>query len=250
MQVRPIRIVVTGEHEDLESGFPGELGHQGNALEWIPLSVLRFERLPVEKDWLEALLKNPPDWIVFTSPRSVEFFSDILMEAGLDFPIQTQVGCIGGRTAEAASNDGFTPDFYPTEPGTEKFLEEFADLVSNNSLKPSVFIPMAESGRTALKKGLSDMGCRVTILPLYRTYPRPPAEILARLSQKELDASALIVFTSPSSFDAFRSCYVIPEGVRTGAIGQFTSRHLTQAGLADHKILPQGDFENVGDLLC
>src|SRR4051812_45839061 len=101
-----IRIIVTGDHQDFDSRFPSELGHQGRPLEWISLPVLRFERLAVDRNILEQVTERPFDWIVFTSPRSVNFWSEVLLENGLDFPVETQVACIGIKTAEFANNDG------------------------------------------------------------------------------------------------------------------------------------------------
>lgn len=170
------------------------------------------------------------------------------MEHGIDFPMETQVACIGARTAELANADGFTPDFYPTEPGSEKFLEEFEDLLSNNSVKPRVFLPTAEGGRPLIRERLKELGCEVISVPLYRTLPR---EDLAReVTQDELKASTLILFTSPSSVDAFTQFFRIPEGVKVGSIGRFTSEHLTKVGIREHQVLPQGDFERIGELLC
>lgn len=244
----PIKILVTGEYSDLDARFPSELGHLGRPLEWVTLPVLRFERLAVDEELLKHTCENPPDWIVFTSSRSVQFWSECLMEVGQDFPIQTQVACIGERTAEAAGNDGFSPDFYPTEPGTEKFLEEFEDLLSNNSIKPTILIPMAQGGRTLLAEKLRELGCTVTVLPLYRTLPRE--DVTDYLRQNDLNDMSLILFTSPSSVDAFTQHFEIPEGVKVGSIGRFTSEHLDRKGLADHSVLPAGDFERVGEILC
>lgn len=245
---RVIRIVVTGEYEDLDSRFPVELGHLGKPLEWLPIKVLNFEKLPVDTEALKSRLEKAPDWILFTSQRSVRFWSELLMEAGIDFPIETQVACIGEKTAEAANQDGFTPDFYPTEPGTEKFLEEFSDLISNNSIKPTVLIPMAEGGRTLVAEKLSEWGCEVEILPLYRTTARD--DIARDMTQEDLALSTLILFTSPTSVDAFLKAFSIPEGVKVAAIGKFTSDHLNQIGIKEHSILPGSNFERVGELLC
>jgi len=118
--MEPLKIFVTGEHEDLETRAPRAL--EGRPLQWTQLAVLRFDRLPIEPELVEKLVREPMGWIIFTSPRAVRFWSEVLLENGVDFPLETQVACIGEATAEAASGDGFTPDFYPTEPGTEKFL--------------------------------------------------------------------------------------------------------------------------------
>jgi len=244
----PIRIIVTGEHEDLDARFPSELGHRGMPLEWVSVPVLKFERLAVGEDVVRELVDNPVDWMIFTSQRSVKFWAEVLLEHGVDFPIQTQIACIGEKTAEVANQDGFTPDFYPTEPGTEKFLEEFEALVVTNSLKPRVFIPMAEAGRFKIRDHLRELGCEVRTLPLYRTLPRE--DISKFISQEEVSQSSMILFTSPSSVDAFVSQFSIPSDVRIGSIGKFTGDYLSKKGFSDYHLLPQGDFERIGEILC
>ena len=169
------------------------------------------------------------------------------MEAGIDFPLETQVACIGEKTAEVANLDGFTPDFYPTEPGSEKFLEEFEHLLSNNSVKPRVLMPMAKAGRPMIAQRLKELGCNVVTIPLYETLPRE--DIGRTITQEELKKSSMIVFTSPSSVDAFISHFRIPEDVLVASIGKFTSDYLTGKGV-ENQIVPCGDFERVGELLC
>ena len=58
------------------------------------------------------MTEKPFDWIIFTSVRAVRFWSDFLLEQGIDFPIETQVACIGETTAHAAEMDGILPIFF------------------------------------------------------------------------------------------------------------------------------------------
>lgn len=242
-----LRIIVTGEHDDLSARCPSELPG-GRKLEWIQVPVLEFQRLPVAADLVERLVHKPMDWIIFSSTRAVGFWSEVLLEHGVDFPLETQVACIGEHTAEIAGRDGFSPDFYPTEPGTEKFLEEFEDLLSNNGVKPSIFIPMAEGGRTTLRDRLKTLGCEVLSIPLYRSAPRN--DIGKLISREELESSALILFTSPSSFDAFSRAHTIPSHVKVASLGRYTASHLVNKGITDQKMLPDGDFQRVAEVLC
>jgi len=245
-KARSIRILVTGEREDLDHRLPSELGFNGLSLEWISLPLLRFERLTVDAEVIENALAIPPEWIIFTSIRTVTFWSELLMETGVDFPLESQVACIGETTAEAANQDGFTPDFYPTEPGSEKFLEEFEHLLSNNSVKPRVLIPISESGRGLIALRLKELGCTVTTLPIYRTIAREDAG--RWISQEQIAKSSMIIFTSPSSVDAFLQNFSVPENISVACLGKYTSEYLSKKGLKN-RIVPGGDFERVGELL-
>ncbi|NBT59304.1 uroporphyrinogen-III synthase, partial [bacterium] len=143
------KIIVTGEHNDSGNRYPSN-DNTGTTLLWQEVPVLDFERLPVEEKLFKEMAEKPFDWIIFTSVRAVRFWSDILLEHNLDFPIETQVACIGETTAHAAEMDGYTPDFFPTEPGSEMFLQEFEDLLSNRAQKPRIIIPAALGGRTMI----------------------------------------------------------------------------------------------------
>lgn len=241
---RTYRIIVTGEHE--ETSFPTRMP-DGTLLIWRSVPVLRFEKIPVEKKIVEALIKDPVDWIIFTSERAVRFWGELLMEVGVDFPVETQVACIGEHTAKIADMDGFAPDFYPTGHGSEKFLEEFEGLLSGNLDKLSIFLPMSDGGRTTIRDRLVELFCKVTTIPLYRTLPM--ADISNLLSSEELEQADLIVFTSPSSFDAVTKSLVLPRGVKIAGLGRYTCSHLKAKGLS-HRMLPDGDFQRIGEILC
>lgn len=236
-----LRVIVTGEHEGLPKYSDGK------PVEWKAIPVLDFQRLPVASDLLRRVEKEPFDWIVFSSPRAVRFWSETLLEHGMDFPIETQVACVGEETADAANWDGFTADFYPTEPGSEKFIEEFRDLVSNNATKPTVIIPMAEEGRPLLRESLAQMGCPVTAVPLYRTLLLE--NVAKNFDAKEFDSCQALLFTSPSSVDGFLKNFSLPKNVKIVAIGKFTAAYLKKKGI-ECGILPEGKFENIGEVLC
>jgi uroporphyrinogen-III synthase len=241
------KIIVTGEHNDSGNRYPSS-DNQGNTLLWQEVPVLDFKRLPIESDFLKALTEKPFDWIIFTSVRAVRFWSELLLEEGIDFPIETQVACIGETTAHAAEMDGFTPDFFPTEPGSEKFLEEFEDLLSNRVEKPRILIPAALGGRTTISNRLKELGCEVARLSLYETLPRQ--DIRSHLSQKDLEDAALVLFTSPSSVDAVSGLFDIHSQIKVASMGTFTREHLEKQGVSEVVILPEGDFQKVGEILC
>jgi uroporphyrinogen-III synthase len=241
------KIIVTGEHNDSGNRYPAA-DKTGNTLLWQEVPVLNFERLPVEEKLFTEMAQKPFDWIIFTSVRAVRFWSEILLEHNTDFPVETQVACIGETTAYAAEMDGYTPDFFPTEPGSEIFLEEFEDLLSNRSEKPRVLVPAALGGRTTISDRLRMLGCEVVRLPIYKTTPRN--DISAHLSQKDLEEAALVLFTSPSSVDAVSSLFELNNKVTVGSMGTFTRDHLINKGISNVLVLPEGDFQKVGEILC
>jgi uroporphyrinogen-III synthase len=243
---KKIKILVTGENRDLEESVPGLILDSELALEWIQWPVLDFQKIEVSKDVLSKVTEKPFEWIVFTSPRAVHFWTETMVEGGLDFPLETQVACIGESTSDVASADGYTPDFYPTEPGSEVFLEEFEDLIKTNSQKPTVLIPMAEGGRLKIAERLAELGCAVTVVPLYRTRSR--SHLATSIPGGSLEGISVVIFTSPSSVEAVLGAVQLPKEVKVVAIGAFTREHLKKRGI-DSQLLPGSSFERIGELL-
>lgn len=243
---RNIKIVVTGENRDLEENIPHSNLDPEVTFQWVQWPVLEFKRLPVGQEILTRVGDKPFEWIVFTSPRAVRFWTETMVEAGIDFPLETQVACIGESTSEFAGSDGYTPDFYPTEPGSEKFLEEFEELVGTNAQKPTVLIPMAEGGRFKIAERLAELGCTVTVVPLYRTQMR--SNLSSSIPGGSLEGIQALVFTSPSSAEAVLSAVEVPSGAKVIAIGSFTQEYLTRRGIKS-ELLPGSSFERIGEIL-
>jgi uroporphyrinogen III methyltransferase/synthase len=230
----------------LEENIPGMILDSEVSLEWIQWPVLDFQKIEIAKEVLSKVTDKPFEWIVFTSPRAVHFWTETMVEAGIDFPLETQVACIGESTSDVASSDGYTPDFYPTEPGSEVFLDEFEDLIKTNSQKPSVLIPMAEGGRLKIAERLAELGCAVTVVPLYRTKSR--ANLASSVPGGSLEDISVVIFTSPSSVEAVLGAVQLPQKAKVVAIGAFTREHLKKRGI-DSQLLPGSSFERVGEIL-
>ncbi len=243
---KTINILVTGENRDLEQLIPEESLDPDVSVKWVQWPVLEFKKLEIAKDLLARVVEKPFEWILFTSPRAVHFWTENMVAAGLEFPLETQVACIGESTSETATGDGYTSDFYPTEPGSEKFLEEFEDLLSNNTQKPSLLIPIAEGGRLKIAERLSELGCAVTVVPLYRTQSR--AGLATSIPGGGFKDISIVVFTSPSSVDAVLNCVSLPKETQVVAIGNFTMEHLKKRGI-ESKLLPGSSFERIGEIL-
>ena len=224
-----MKIVVTGTHEEWIAEAPTRTSG-GRPIAWSSAEVLAYERLPLDKTLLQRVADTPFEWILFTSRRAVEYFAAALREAHLVLPIETQVACIGERTAQEASDVGFTPDFYPTTPGSEAFLAEFQEILVLQQTRPTVIIPAAEGGRMLIPQQLREWGCAVTMAPLYRSQPRTDAAM--QLSKAGIADAAAVLFTSPSSVNAVLDTTALPPNVANFAIGTFTQAALEKRGLA------------------
>lgn len=240
--MKKYRVIVTGDREDWS---PWVAGSDGPEIEFQSVPVLRYERLPIEPELLERWLSQKPvEWIVFTSPRAVRFWTETLLESGYELPVETRVACLGSRTAEVANEDGYTVDFCPKEPGTDGFLEEF----EKNQHPSTVLIPAAEGGRPKLKERLKQLGYEVNWVPLYRTLSKQ--DLSDSLTKEQLEQADAVVFTSPSSVDALLAQFTLPDSIQVLAIGGFTGRHLEDRGFIRPHLVPGGDFSRIGEVLC
>jgi uroporphyrinogen-III synthase len=237
-----VKVVVTGAHEEWLAEAPTHTS-SGRPIQWSSAEVLEYERLPIDAELLRRVAETPFEWVLFTSRRAVTFFAEALRNADRVLPIESQVACIGERTAEEASAVGFTPDFYPTTPGSEAFLEEFWDLLVNRQARPTVLIPAAEGARTLIPQRLREWGCTVTMAPLYRTRPRSDAS--RTLAAAGLDGAAAVLFTSPSSVTAVLDATTLPNGIACFAIGTFTQSALENCGLRVDATVEAGDLASL-----
>lgn len=227
------KILVTGEHRF--SPHP--------QFEVTSIPIFSYHKIPTEL----SILKPIPQWIIFTSPRSVRFFSEILLDNQEELPLEVQIACIGNETSDVAQFEGYEVDFFPEDAGSEGFLAEFEALLENVTEKPKVIIVQAKNGRNLLQKKLSMLGCKVFSLEVYEKSVR--VELKKDLKDKPLHNFDLVLFTSPSSFEAIQSIQPIPKEAAIAAMGAFTSSHLTTLGYA-HKVLPSGDFKRLEELIC
>jgi len=223
-----MKVLVTGEHE----GLPKGLKVRGEAVEWIELAVLRFEAAEVSPEAKARVFSEPPDWIVFPSPRAVEFWKQTI--AGL--PKGSRLAAIGKATGEKL---GAGASFVPKQSGSEGFFEEFA---AKETIRGKRFLVAgAEGGRQWLSDKLSTAGGNVERLTLYRSEPLEVGVLPQGLSA--------VVFTSPSSVDAVLGGRTVPAGLTVISIGKFTSESLKRRGLSAFREIPGGDLARLGEVL-
>lgn len=223
-----MKVLVTGDNHPLP-----KLAVRGESVEWLEVPVLSFERLEVDGATKSRLFSSPPDWIVFTSRRTVEAWKSAM--GGL--PGGSRLAAIGAATANAL---GGAVAFVPSRAGSEAFLREFPTRHSVSGT--SFLLPGAEEPRPLLATWLEGKGGRVEKLPLYHTSPRNDVRPVP------VDVSA-VLFTSPSSVEAVLAAGPLPEGVRVLSLGEYTSECLRSKGFKGFREVPNSDFARIGEIL-
>lgn len=233
-------VVVTGRPQGLEQEQSG--------VRWVCFPVLEERSLAIDAGDIERLRQQPPDWVIFSSRRGVDFFFQHFQEEISSWTFRT--GCIGKATASRALEIFGHVDFVPQGEGlgTESFLLEFSSILQiDGRIRTRVLLPMARHGRELLGQELESLGCTVTRLPLYEVFPKP--DLGAEIRRMDWTGVALILFTSPSTLEFWMDAGEIPHGVELGAIGEFTASSVRQHTGREVSVLPGGNFNRITELL-
>ena len=178
------------------------------------------------------------NWLVFTSPNSVDFFFQRLRQLNRDTRALggSLVAAVGLSTAEHLRDQGIEPDLIPTQQSQDGLVEAFASIPVENA---EILVPGSSIGRALLADELERRGARVRRVVSYRNQPPDPGkvELPAALVDGNLD---LVVFVSPSSVHNFSSVLgagrsrTILENSKIASIGPTTTKAILDLGLEAH----------------
>ena len=172
------------------------------------------------------------DWIVFTSQNGVELFWAALRDGGLDARALAalRVAAVGPATAASLLDRGLAVDVTPERFVAEGVLEALAkrDDVAGRR----VLYVAAEGARDVLPNGLTAMGARVDVAPLYRSVPSESGAEAIRAFASEATDRSLAAFTSASAVRAFADAAGdAKRGIAAASIGPATTAAAREEGL-------------------
>jgi uroporphyrinogen III methyltransferase/synthase len=218
------RLLVTRPSEKASS-LTEQLELLGAEVEELPAIALA----PVRPNgsFREAVSNIPKtDWVFFTSPEGIGWFSRMLKPYRKDVRWLTgcHIGAIGPKTAASIEEAGLHVDFVPKRFSQEGVLEDLPRRVLRGK---RALILSAQASRDVLTAGLRQRGMSVTNVPIYRTV-MPPAlsDRVRELFRRPVD---LVTVTSASCVDhlhqAMRSAGMEKEfsTLRFASIGPVTS---------------------------
>lgn len=156
---------------------------------------------PVNTDSLKNLVenKNSFDWIVFTSPTTINsldmFYPDFFDD------LECKIAVIGNKTGSLLTKRGIDVDLMPEDFTAEGLIEEFTN---QNITEKKIGIPRTASARDTLPKGLEALNNEVTLAEAYKSlFPMDDENVkklIGKIENKEIDA---ITFTSPLTVHNF-----------------------------------------------
>ena len=172
------------------------------------------------------------DWIIFTSQNGVELFWAALRDSGLDARALSalRVAAVGPATAASLLDHGIAVDVTPERFIAEGVLDSLA--VRGDVAGTRVLYVAAEGARDVLPNGLTGMGARVDVVPIYRSVPDAPGTETIRVFAQGATERTLAAFTSASAVRAFAEAAGEGRGrVAAASIGPATTAAAREAGL-------------------
>ena len=189
---------------------------------------------PVNTDSLKNLVKNKDslDWIVFTSPTTIDSLN--LFYPEFFNTLNCKVAVIGNKTGALLKKQGIEPDLIPEDFTAEGLVEEFK---KNNVKNKRIGIPRTASARPTLPEGLEELGNEVILAEAYESlFPMDDEsvkELISKIENSEIDA---ITFTSPLTVHNFfkisenyqNLANLLSDKLLTVAIGPITGKVLDE----------------------
>lgn len=112
------------------------------------------------------------DWLIFVSPRAVQFTAALLPLTQLP---AVRFACIGSATANALQ--ALRPDATPVVPATTADSEGLLAALHPSEFNATrVWLLRGQDGRDLLRERLRDWGATVTPVPVYQRRCAPPIE--------------------------------------------------------------------------
>ena len=190
------RVLVTRAAEKA-GALSAQLEALGAEVEELPAIALA----PVRRNGaVRAAIKEIPrtDWVFFTSPEGIGWFSRILKPYRKDVRWLSgcHIGAIGPKTAAAIEETGLHVDFVPKRFSQEGILEDLPPRLLHGK---RALILSAEESRDVLEAGLRRRGMSVTKVPIYRTVT--PAALRAGIGTIVHRPFDLVTVTSASCVD-------------------------------------------------
>ena len=201
--------------------------------EVVEIPVTRIEALDPGR--LRAAISHLDayDWIAFTSQNGVELFWRIMHDCGLDTRALAalRVVAVGPATGDALLAHGIAVDVTPARFVAEGVLEALAQREDVRDAR--VLYVAAEGSRDTLPNGLTKLGARVDVVPIYRSVPDPGAQEGMRGFAAGGGERSLVAFTSGSAVRAFVDGLGRGAARRLGVatIGPTTTAAALEAGL-------------------
>lgn len=191
--------------------------------------IIQIVPRPLDAKEIQEAFCAIPEYshLIFTSRTTVHLFFEALTFFNFKLShLQTkQCIAVGKSTAQTLQQYGIKAMIIARDETAEGIVEELKQLCCQDAY---FFWPHSAHSRSVITNFLRQIQLKCRECLLYETHPILPQDSLPDLSQ--LDE---IIFTSPSTVDAFIAIFgQLPTGIRLTSIGPITHARLSKACLA------------------
>jgi uroporphyrinogen III methyltransferase / synthase len=175
------------------------------------------------------------DWVIFTSANGVRAFMERLFNKGLDVRAlgRVRLAVIGPATAQALRDYSLVAEAVPDTFQAEGLLEVLEPKLLGGT---RILLARAEQARDVLPDGLTELGVKLDVVPVYRAIPPAsvPPEAAKVLLKGRVD---LLTFTSSSTVHNFAGLIgqerfqELAAQAPVASIGPITSATLKEYGI-------------------
>ncbi len=160
-----------------------------------PFLAPTLDLQPINSESLKEFvrIKDSFDWIVFTSPTTIDSFNTFYPDFFNN--LNCKIAVIGNKTGSIIKKHGVNVDLMPEDFTAEGLVEEFKNQKISNK---TIGIPRTASARNTLPDGLRKLNNEVVLAEAYKSlFPMDDErveDLIKKIENKEIDA---ITFTSP-----------------------------------------------------
>jgi uroporphyrinogen III methyltransferase/synthase len=206
-----------------------------------PLARPMIKLLPCDNIMPQLTALGQYDWLVLTSPASVNFFMQMVLSAGIDVRSIPRIMTCGPGSASAFKQYGIDPDLTPPMIYSAEGLAEV--LTDMDFTGQRILRLRSEKAGTLLADVLRDKGANVDDEILYRNefvkYPELPEFDIVFFAS----ASAVEAYLEQAALDSLKGKYIL-------AIGKPTAEALIAAGISCDCIADQATVKGAIDTLA
>ncbi len=170
-------------------------------------------------------------WVIFTSPRGVEYTAEAMEHVGLDARAfgEALVAAVGERTrATVTAYLGVRPDLVPEESHAEGLV---AAMKKRGIRGARILLLRADRGRDVLPKLLKAAGAKVDDVVAYEhATPKPDRAVVASLAAGEFDAALVTSGEIARNLKRFLGRRPWPVATKIVTIGPVTSAAVRDLG--------------------
>ena len=207
---------------------------QTKELRIVPLPLVTYT--PVDFHLPNEMRPQASDWLIFTSPRGVDYFIGLLGTNGIQLSKGVKIGVVGARTAEAVKKYGFAVAFLPSIATSEILFEEF--ISQHPGFSGKVLYASASDISFDPEKLFCQAGINYLRLIVYHSQPAGlKVEVLSQFSGDDA-----ILFTSPMAVKVFAQNHGVPIP-RAIAIGIVTERAMKEQGWEVESVLTEPNIQ-------